>query len=268
MFRFTRLATVVTAVALIGGSSLAGVAVAQRNAAQDERKTLEARIAALEALRTDLAGSKARLDGLGNEVNGLRQAVTSDGHSVKVSGEAYLPTNLNAIVVAFAVRPTRTGVGAAMNSASYLAGRVTNVVKAAGVSADDVRTVWDTGFSDYENRNRFTAQARVLATVRSISRLDKVTKAGLAVGKDVTVGYVTVSDESDTAALADAREEAIAEARAKALRYAQAAGRKLGALTSISEQVAPERAPAEPGGDEFSYRPTFIVVIDAVYALV
>src|SRR5205807_5355342 len=124
MSRLMRLTIAVAAVVLVGGSSLAGVKVAQHSSAGDERKALEARIAALEALRSDLAGSKARLDGLGTQVNGLRQAVSSDGHTVKVTGEAYLPSTLNAVVVAFQVAPTRSSVGTAVSAAQNLAKRV------------------------------------------------------------------------------------------------------------------------------------------------
>jgi len=267
MSRFTRLAIVVSAIVFVGGSGMAGVKVAQHSSASEERKALEARIAALEALRGDLAGNKARIDGLGTEINGLRQVVTSDGHTVKVSSEAYLPSNLNAIVVAFSIRTTRSSVGTAMSDASTIAGRVTTAVRNAGVSAHDVRTEWDTAYAESGGRGPFTAQARVLTTVRSLSRVDRVAKAALAADSDVTVGYVTVSDESDVAALSDARQEALADAKAKALRYAQVAGRKLGTLVSIAEQVAPESAPAKPGGDGYSYRPSFVVVIDAVYEL-
>ncbi len=263
MTRLTRLLIVLAAVGLVGGSSLAAVAVGQSRSSNATRQTLEARIAALEA------ASKARLEGLGNELSGLRQAVSSDGNTVKVSGEAYLPTALNAVVIAYQVRPTRPTVGAAVSSAQKIASLVTRAVRNAGVAADDVRTVWDTTFPSYEREGQYTAQARVLSTVRDVSRIDRITAAARKVSGSVSVGYLNVSDESDTAALADARSEALDEARGKALRYAQAAGRKLGKLVSISEQVAPESSPATPGGDEsgYSYRPAFIVVVDAVYAL-
>ena len=260
MFKLTRLATVALAVVLIGGSSLAGVTFA-RNAGTSERKTLEARIAALEA------GSKARIDGLGHELTGLREAVQSDGRTVKVSGEAYLPSNLTAVVIAFDVAPNRSTVGEAITSTKFLASKVTAAVRKVGVAEDDVRTIWDGAFPDGVGQTaRYNAHARVLTTVRHLANIDKVTKAALAVGHEISVGYLNVSDESDTAALADARQEALKEARAKALRYATAAGRKLGQLTSLSEQVSPESAPSTPG-EGYSYRPAFIVIVDATYEL-
>ncbi|MCI0462589.1 MAG: hypothetical protein L0Z62_37035 [Gemmataceae bacterium] len=63
MTRLTRLMIVLAAVVLIGGSSLAAVAVGQRNSSNAARQTLEARIAGLEA------ASKARLEGLGHELD-------------------------------------------------------------------------------------------------------------------------------------------------------------------------------------------------------
>ncbi|MFY9587494.1 MAG: SIMPL domain-containing protein [Actinomycetota bacterium] len=255
MTRLTRLLIVLTAVALVGGSSLAAVAVGQNRSSRSTRQTLEARIAALEA------ASKARLEGIGNELSGLRQAVSSDGNTVKVAGEAYLPTSLNAVVVAYRISPTRPTVGDALSTAQRIASLVTKAVHNAGVSSADIRTVWDTTFPSYEKQGWYTAQARVLTTVRDISRLDRVTAAAKKVSAAVGVGYLNVSDESNTKALEEARE--------KAQRYARAAGRKLGKLVSISEQVAPESSPATPGGDEggYSYRPAFIVVVDAVYEL-
>jgi uncharacterized protein len=263
MTRLTRLLIVLAAVGLVGGSSLAAVAVGQNRSSKSTRQTLEARIAALEA------ASKARLDGIGNELSGLRQAVSSDGNTVKVSGEAYLPTSLDAVVVAFQVSPTRPSVGDAVTTAQRISKLVTQAVRKTGVTSDDVRTVWDTTFPSYEKQGWYTAQARVLTTVRNVSRIDRVTAAALKVSTSVRVGYLNVSDESNTKALEEARGDALEEAREKALRYAKAAGRKLGKLVSISEQVAPESSPARPGGDEsgYGYRPAFIVVVDAVYEL-
>ncbi len=263
MTRLTRLMIVLAAVVLIGGSSLAAVAVGQRNSSNAARQTLEARIAGLEA------ASKARLEGLGHELSGLRQAVSSDGNTVKVVGEAYLPSSLKAVVIAFQVRPTRPTVGDAVTTAERVAAAVTRAVQRAGVASNDIRTVWDTTFPSYEREGFYTGQARVLATVRTVSRIDQVSAAALNVSGTVSVGYLNVSDESDGEALAEARAEALQEARQKAQRYAAAAGRKLGKLVSVSEQVAPESSPAIPEGDEsgYGYRPAFIVVVDAVYAL-
>lgn len=255
-----RIAFVFLAAALAGGSTLGGVAIA-RNGAARERTTLESRIAALEA------GSNARLEGLGNELSGLRKAVDSDGRTVKVTGEAYLPSTLNAVIVAFQIRAPRKTVGTAMAAASSLADKVTAELKQAGVTSDNVRTVWDGAYPNYE-REGFAAQARVLATVRHLTNIDRVSKAALSVGKEVSIAYVNVSDESGTSALAEARQEALKEARAKAQRYATAAGRKLGALTSLSEQVSPETAPSTPGDGEYAYRPAFIVVVDATFELI
>ena len=263
MFRFTRAITIVAAAGvLVAGSSLTGIAVARRNTASGERKALEDRIAALEA------GSKARLDGLGDELSGLRQAVQSDGRTVKVTGEAYLPSNLNAVVVAFDVASTRSSIGQAIGSVKSLAGKVMASVRNVGVASDDVRTIWDGAFPNAAGQGAtYNAHARVLTTVRHIVNIDRVSKAALRVSKDVTVAYLNVSDESDTAALAEARQGALKEARAKAVRYAKAAGRTLGQLSSLSEQVSPESAPAEPG-EGYAYRPAFIVVVEATYDLI
>jgi uncharacterized protein len=262
MFRFTRAITMVAAAGvLVAGSSLAGVAVTRRNTDSAERKTLEDRIAALES------GSKARLDGLGDELSGLRQAVQSDGRTVKVTGEAYLPSNLNAVVVAFDVASTRASIGQAINSVKSITAKVTSAVRNVGVASGDVRTIWDGAFPNAAGQGAtYNAHARVLTTVRHIVNIDRVSKAALKASKDVTIAYLNVSDESDTAALAEARQDALAEARAKALRYAKAAGRTLGQLSSLSEQVSPESAPAEPG-EGYSYRPAFIVVVEATYDL-
>jgi len=265
MSRFMRLAITVGMVVLVGGSSLAGVKVAQHSSNDDARRALEARIANLEALRSDLAGSKARIDGLGIQVSGLSHAVTTDGHTVKVTGEAYLPSTLNALIVAFQVAPTRSTIGASIIAAQSLADHVTAAVRRMGVASSDVRTAWDGAFPT--QTHGFTGQARVLVTVRRLSNLDRVAKAAQSVSKDVTVAYLNVSDESDVGALADARAEALSEARDKALLYAQSAGRKIGQLKSVSEQVSPEAAPAQPGEAQYSYRPSFIIVIEATFEL-
>jgi uncharacterized protein len=274
MARLTRLLIVLGAVVLVGGSSLAAVAVGQNRSSSSTRHTLEARLAALEAANKERiaaleAASKARFEGLGNELSGLRQAVSSDGNTVKVTGEAYLPTSLDSVVIAYQVRPIRPTVGDAVSAAQRIAKLVTQAVRRSGVAASDVRTVWDSTFPSYEKPGQYAAEARVLVTVRNVARIDRVTAAATKVSRAVSFGYLNVSDESNSHALADARSEALAEAQEKAERYAEAAGRDLGILVSVSEQVAPESAPATPGGDEngYSYRPAFIVIVEAVYAL-
>ena len=257
-------------VALVGGSSVAGVAVGRRDASTTKKanSVLEQRLAALEALRGDIAGDRARLDGFGTQLTGMQQAISADDRTVKVTGEAYLPTSLRALTVAFTIQPTHSTAGKALSRAQTLAASVTSAVRATGISSNDIRTVWDTTYPSYERPGSITSSARVLATVRDISRIDKVVKAATAVDHDVRFGYLTVSDESSQSALSSVRGKALDEAAEKAALYAKAAGRKLGAVRSISEDVAPESSPAVPAGDEYSYQPSFVVVLTVVYDLV
>src|SRR5438094_9005367 len=90
------------------GSTTIGVAITSHDQAQARqregraRSSLEARIAQLEGLPGKHAGNQDRITGLGHDLAALRQTVESDSHTIKVSGEAYLPTKLTTVTLAIA----------------------------------------------------------------------------------------------------------------------------------------------------------------------
>src|SRR5690606_4740788 len=67
--------------------------------------------------------------------------------------------------------------------------------------------------------------------------------AANSAGNTTIINSIAWDLEDNTALLADARDRAIADARAKAEQYAKAAGRSLGAVVSISESTM---APPQP----------------------
>lgn len=262
------------------GSGGTGVLVGQRNAAaadrarQEEAKVraaLEARLAALEALRSDVAEGRTRLAGLDGEIKGLRQAIQSDDRTVKVTAEAFLADTLASVEATFQVEATRSSVGQALATAKSLAAKAIRTLQASGVRASDVRTVWDYVYKSYDHPGAFEAEGRVLATIRNPKRIDSIIRAvERAAGPGVQFGYLNFSDEAGAAALREARREAMATAKEKALEYARVAGRHLGPVLAVSEIVAPEATPGVPGrsaSSEFFYRPRLVVIVDVVYEL-
>jgi uncharacterized protein YggE len=113
-----------------------------------------------------------------------------------------------------------------------------------GVAAKDVRTA---GLSVYRTTHTDGSQQRITgyiateslsATLRDLDKAGQLVKRAVAAGGDTAlVDGLQLDLEGDSELLVQARKQAFAEAKAKAETYAEAAGRGLGAVSSVSEQV-------------------------------
>lgn len=91
----------------------------------------------------------------------------------------------------------------------------------------------------------------VTARLRDIDRAGAVIDAAAgSAGNATIINSIAWDLEDDAALLADARDRAIADARAKAEQYAKAAGRSLGAVLSISESTSTPPQPYFYGAAE------------------
>jgi uncharacterized protein YggE len=154
--------------------------------------------------------------------------------------------------------------------------KVIKALKDGGVAGKDLRTAGLSVNPDYSyngNQPRITgygASESLTATLRDLNTAGRlVTRAVAAGGAAARVDGMQLDLEGDSNLLVQARKRAFAEAKAKAETYAEAAGRGLGAPTSVSEQVnstspqplqydtmaaAPTRSavPVEPGSQTVS----------------
>lgn len=124
-----------------------------------------------------------------------------------------------------------------------------SVLREAGLESRDIQTTNFTispqyVYSDRRDENGFTPPPRIAGyqvsnavsiAVRDLDNLGAVLDRAVSVGAN-TVNGIAFSLEDPSALLQEARRHAVAEARAKAETYAEAAGVRLGSIESIIEQ--------------------------------
>ena len=166
-------------------------------------------------------------------------ASTSDG--VTVTGSGTVSGTPDTLHLSLHVTGTGADVSTALARADASTKRVQDALTAGGVQAKDLQTSGLSIQPDYDNRGRprgYRADESLTVTLRDLRTAGAaVTKAVAAGGNQVRVEGLSVGLDSTTALAAGARTRAVADAKARATQYAEAAGRSLGAVVSISESV-------------------------------
>lgn len=192
--------------------------------------------------------------------------------SGRVAGE---PDTLRATV---GVEVERTTVQEALDDANAAAQAVIDAVQGAGVAPEDTQTStfsisprYDRPDPGEPQRIRgYVVTNQLDIKIRELDNAGEVLQeAAEAAGDDARVQGVQFSLEDNESLLAAARERAFADARSRAEQYAELAGRSLGDVVSISEELTalppPARArdlqfesavPIEPGEVEVEVRVT------------
>ncbi|MEV0379882.1 SIMPL domain-containing protein [Nonomuraea sp. NPDC050643] len=120
------------------------------------------------------------------------------------------------------------------------AARLAEALGQAGVAAEDVRTVELSLGPEYEAYPKVAAYRAVQGVevvVRDVSRADHVIDTVAGVGEEARLNGVAFEVSDPAKALAEARVAAFRDAAAKAAQYAELAGRPLGRVVSVSEEV-------------------------------
>lgn len=144
--------------------------------------------------------------------------------------------------VTVGVETTADAVGAALQEADAVAGRVLDALRGEGVAEDDVQTVNLSIYPSYGDDGQkivgYIARHDLEVTLRDLDR------AGTTIGVLVDAGGdaarlqgISYALEDDAALQEEARAEAFAAAREKAEQYAQLTGRALGDVVEIQEQL-------------------------------
>lgn len=113
---------------------------------------------------------------------------------------------------------------------------------AAGIAPSDIQTGQLSLYPTYDDRsyesspavNGYVASIAVDVRVRDLAKLGGILDAVVEDGAN-TFGGIRFDLDDPSAAYADARRDAVADGRAKAELYAEAAGVTLGALVTLSE---------------------------------
>lgn len=161
---------------------------------------------------------------------------------VTVTGEATVAVAPDTAVIRVGV----TSVGKTAREASDTNAKqmtaVLSAIKDTGIGARDIQTSrlslqpqYDPNRSGTARLLGFQATNQITVNIRDIDKLAGIIDQAIAAGANEMSGLEFVVSEQSKL-LDQARDDAIADARRKAERYAKAAGVKLGAVTSISEE--------------------------------
>lgn len=195
---------------------------------------------------------------------------------ITVTGEGAVPAVPDRMRLSAGVEVRRAEAGEAFTAVRAAAARLTRALVEAGVAAEDLRTnelSLGPEYVTYPKVAGYRAAQGVEAVVRALDSADRVIDAAVAVGEEVRLNGVTFEVSDPAGALARARERAFADAAAKARQYAELAGRPLGGVLSVSDEVPGGQQPVlhaaamEDGSSVSPGRQTLSVSVRVVYAL-
>lgn len=171
----------------------------------------------------------------------------SQPNGITVSGTGTVKGTPDTLRLDMGVEVTEPSVDQALDRANAAASRLNEALKKAGVKQEDLQT---TGLNinptyDYPASGGspvlrgYTVSQSVSATLRDIDKAGAAISAAVTAGGDnARVHGISLALEGTGPLLTDARTRAVEDARAKAEAYADAVGRDLGDLVSITEQVS------------------------------
>ena len=170
------------------------------------------------------------------------------GEGITVTGTGQVKGTPDTLTVSIGVTTKRPSVDAAVNDNAATTTAVTAALTAKGVADKDVQTQnysVQPSFTFANNKqvpDGYLVNNTVTVKIHDIKGaggiIDAATAAG---GNDATVQGVSFSLEDNKALLTQARDEAYADAKAKADQFGQLSGRGLGDAQAISETVNPNQ---------------------------
>ncbi len=167
-------------------------------------------------------------------------SVQSTPRTITVMGTADSILTPDIAYIYIGVHTENADAKAAISSNNSSSQKVIDALKAAGVAAKDLQT---TNFSVYPNQQfdsngvskgiTYVVDNTVYVTVRDLSKMGDLLNAATQAGAN-SISGITFDVADKNAALSQARQNAIANARELAQETAQAAGVTLGPILSIS----------------------------------
>ena len=186
------------------------------------------------------------------------------GAGLTVTGSARVEGVPDTLRLDIGVTTTDSSVDAALTKANSASAALQTSLRDNGVAERDIAST-QLSIQPQYNYNRSTTTITgyqvtqsVTAKVRDLDRAGEVIGAAAAAGGDATiVNGISFDLEDNAALLSDARERAVADAKAKAEEYARATGRGLGQVASLVESTIDEPRPyahdAALGGADAGY---------------
>ncbi|MCL4240652.1 MAG: SIMPL domain-containing protein [Dehalococcoidia bacterium] len=181
-------------------------------------------------------------------------STVTDG--ISVSGLGEVRTEPDIAIINIGIEASGATVQEARDKGADAANKLIASLKSNGVEEKDILTtsvnLYPQYFYSQNDPPRITgyiANNQLAVTVRDLEKAGKVIDDGVAAGGDsARLQGIQFGIDDPKPLLKEAREKAVADARARAETYAAASGVKLGAIVAISESSPPSipilRAPA------------------------
>jgi uncharacterized protein YggE len=169
---------------------------------------------------------------------------TPPEHTIAVSGTGKVVVVPDLATVRLGVLVERDGAKAARTAAAESMTAVVAAIRALGIDEKDIATatvslqpVYDYPVNGQARIRGYQVSNQVTVTVRNLDLVSDVIDDGVQAGA-TTVDGVSFDVADRTAAEADAREAAVADAKAKADALASGLGVNIQGVASVSEQVS------------------------------
>ena len=173
------------------------------------------------------------------------QVVTGNAENlgITVSGVGEIEAPPDTGFFSVGVQVTAATVAEARNQNAAAADAVLVSLKGNGIDAKDIKTVGLSIYPQYDYQSGkepriigYQVSNTVSVKVRKLDSFSKAVDDAIAAGGNaVRLQSISFGIENDTEIIAQAREAAVKDARAKAEQLAKAAGQSLGALQQMSE---------------------------------
>ncbi|WP_336210629.1 SIMPL domain-containing protein [Nonomuraea sp. LPB2021202275-12-8] len=159
---------------------------------------------------------------------------------ITVVGEGAVAAAPDVMRLHAGVEVRRQSAAEAFAGVRAAAARLAEALRGAGIAGEDLRTTelsLGPEYEAYPKVSAYRAAQGVEAVIRDLSRADRIIDTVAGVGEEARLNGVAFELSNPDAALREARDRAFADAAAKASQYAGLAGRPLGGVVSVSEEV-------------------------------
>lgn len=171
----------------------------------------------------------------------VNSVTTTKSDTFNVTGEGTATVQPDVALVSAGIQANGATVKIAQDQMNTVINKVSEAVKKLGVEAKDIKTTNYNINPDYDFRSGtqritgYTANTNLEIKVRDIDRVNSVIDQATANGAN-QVGGVTFDVDDKSKAEGEARQQAVEEAKKKALQAAQIAGFSLGRMVNYTEE--------------------------------
>jgi uncharacterized protein len=193
----------------------------------------------------------------GSGRSGAVAAETDATRMISVNGEGRVSLTPDIVTMQLGVDIRNSDLGAAQSEASATMERLIAALRDRGIAERDIQTSGYNIWIEYDYSKEsptllgFHVSHMVTVTVRDISQAGATIETAVNSGATAVNGvWFGLSDES--AAVKQAREQAVADAKAKAEELARLTGSTLGPVQTISEGYAPVQPLPYPAAERMA----------------